>query len=119
MKGYIILGAVLISFILGYKISSWHQDSIELVAERAAIKSGESYQQDQKDLASRVITSLDEWKESNRGTNETIIREKVKPVFYNVCVSEPYVKLFNDATNNYQRQADSSGQPVKEARSIR
>lgn len=103
------------AFIFGYNVCSYKNDSVALIAQRTAERVGGQFQDKQKDIASEVITSLDDWKNSNRGMNETIIREKVKPVFYVDCVSPEYLRLFNDTTNNYQRQTGLSGKPAEKA----
>lgn len=94
----ILLG---LSFTSGVVVTNWHQDSVELAATKAAAKVSDKFQHDQKDIADDVTKSLDQWKQNNVIVQERITREKLQPVFSNVCVTDEYVRLFNKQTNTF------------------
>lgn len=100
-KYYIFAALIALSFTGGYTVASWHHDSLELVAEKAAKKSADSFQIDQGLIAGNVQKSLDDWRNNNVIYQEKIIREKLQPVFNNVCSTAEYVRLFNEQTNKH------------------
>lgn len=114
MKIQYVLIAVVVSlalaFTAGWKASSWHQDSIELTAQKAADKASKQFQTEQTNLAADVINSLDEWRKGNVQIQERVIHEKLQPVFSNVCVTDEYVRLFNEQTNRLS--SSGSGKPA-------
>ncbi len=91
---------IVVSFGAGMVVSNWHHDSLELVAQKAAKKSADSFQSDQAQIADGVQKSLDEWRQNNVIIQEKITREKLQPVFNTVCVTDDYVRLFNEQTNS-------------------
>lgn len=100
LKPYLIVVAIALSFGAGYKVSNWHEASIELVAQKAADGVAKQFQGNQKEIADNVQKSLDDWRQNNVIVQEKITREKLQPVFSNVCVTPEYVKLFNQQTNS-------------------
>ena len=113
-KVYAIIAAVAISFFSGFAVSNWHHDSVELAATNAAKQVADKFQGDQKAIATNVAESLDKWKESNVQNNETIIREKLQPIFYAKCVTDDYVGMFNKQTNTFS--TSGSGKSDSKAR---
>lgn len=102
-----IVVALVLSFGGGYTVAKWHQDSIELAAQKAADKASTKFQTEQKDIAQDVMASLDQWKNSNVQIQQKVIHEKLQPVFSNVCVSDEYVRLFNQQTNSLSKKTDA------------
>lgn len=99
---YLIFAAVIaLSFIGGYTVANWHNDSLDLVAEKAAKKTSDNFQVNQTQIADNVQKSLDDWRKSNVIVQEKITREKLQPVFTNVCSTDEYVRLFNEQTNKF------------------
>lgn len=107
LKVYAIIAALAISFFSGFTVSNWHHDSLDLAATNAAQKVADKFQTDQKAVADNVVTSLDKWKQTNVQHNETIIREKLQPVFYAKCVTDDYVRMFNQQTNTFSTSGSS------------
>lgn len=99
-KYYIFAALIAISFGAGYKVANWHTDSLELVAEKAAKQTADKFQVDQSQIADNVQKSLDDWRKKNVIVQEKITREKLQPVFNNVCSTDEYVRLFNEQTNS-------------------
>lgn len=112
-KYYIFAALIVISFIGGYTVSNWHHDSIDLVAEKAAKKASDQFQVDQTQIADNVQKSLDDWRKSNVIVQEKITREKLQPVFSNVCVTDDYIGMFNEQTNKFS--SSGSGKPAAKA----
>lgn len=100
-KYYIFAILIAISFGGGYMVSNWHHDSLELVAQNAAKKVSDKFQDNQAQIADNVQKSLDDWRKNNVIVNEKITREKLQPVFNNVCSTDEYVRLFNEQTNKF------------------
>ncbi|WNA13750.1 putative spanin [Erwinia phage FIfi106] len=113
MKNYVLIALLVVSFLAGYKASNWHQSALELVAEKAATKAGGQFQNDQKEIATNVVNSLDQWKQNNQSFNERVTHEKIiQPVFLNKCVSDDYRIMFNEATANFAAKASGSSKPT-------
>ncbi|QFP93883.1 hypothetical protein [Pectobacterium phage Wc4-1] len=108
-----VIIALIVAFCAGVKVANWHNDSVELSAQKAAEKVAEKFQVDQKAIATNVSTSLSEWRQSNVIVQEKIVREKLQPVFSNECLSPEYQRLFNEQTNS--RAASGSGKPTAKA----
>lgn len=109
-KYYIFAFLIAIAFGGGYMVSNWHHDSLELVAQNAAKQTADKFQVDQTQIADNVQKSLDDWRKSNVIVNEKITREKLQPVFNNVCSTDEYVRLFNEQTNKFS--TGNSGKPA-------
>lgn len=114
LKLVAILVALVLSFSGGYTVANWHQDSIELAAEKAAQKSADKFSQEQSDISAGVIASLDQWKNSNVKIQREIIREKLQPVFSNQCITDDYKRMFNEQTNSLSK--DSTTKPAAKTR---
>lgn len=91
---------IAVSFGAGMLVSNWHHDSIELVAQKAAKKSADNFQVEQSQIADGVQKSLDEWRQNNVIIQEKITREKLQPVFSTVCVTDDYIRMFNEQTKS-------------------
>lgn len=116
MKNYVLTALLVVAFLAGYKASNWHQSSLELVAQKAATKAGGEFQSDQKQIASNVIASLDDWKQNNQSFNERVTHEKIiQPVFLNKCVSDDYRIMFNEATANFAAKASGASKSSSKA----
>ena len=62
-----------------------HQQELEVERNKAA-----------DEVAMRVLNGLSDWKKNTETVYKEMHYEKTKPVFYNVCASDEYVKLFNE-----------------------
>lgn len=106
-----VVVAVVISFGSGITVANWHHDSVELVAQKAADKVADKFSGDQQSIADGVIKSLDSWKENNVQIKESIIREKLQPIFTTQCVTDDYVRMFNEQTNGKRTGSASESAP--------
>lgn len=113
-KYYLCAALIAIAFGAGVVVSNWHHDSLELVAQKAAKQSADSFQVDQTQIADDVQKSLNEWRQNNVIVQEKITREKLQPVFSTVCVTDDYVRLFNEQTNS--KSSSRTVEPSSKAR---
>ncbi|MDU7134765.1 MAG: hypothetical protein E6325_25720 [Enterobacteriaceae bacterium] len=104
------LTVVAVAFVWGWLTADWRRDSLELsittAATAAANKTRATTQTIASDSARRLETKLEAL--ANAQPRE-IRTEMVKPVFTNVCVSDEFVRLFNEAADNAGRTL--SGKP--------
>lgn len=95
-----------LAFVAGWKVCDWQRDSVDLAVRKAATATGKELQTIAGTSARRledVMTAL------KAGQPKEIRYEIVKPVFTNVCVSDEFVRLYNDAAGNAERAL--SGKP--------
>ncbi|EBE5441187.1 hypothetical protein CPJ90_24050 [Salmonella enterica] len=89
------LMTVVLAFWAGWKAANWQRDSIDLTISRSASVSGRK---------------LEEQLEALKNAPPREIRtEVVKPVFTNVCLSDDFVRMYNDAAASTERAL--SGKP--------
>lgn len=101
MKLVIILALGLVA---GWLIRGWYQHSLELVAERAATAAGNKLRDEIQDISGSSARELENKLEGLRDAWPAEIRtEIVKPVFTNVCVSDEFVRLYNDTAARAER----------------
>ncbi|SFC49862.1 hypothetical protein [Pragia fontium] len=93
-----LLGAVVVAFAAGWWFSLQYQDSQQLLIERAARKAAVEIQTSIAATAQVVENKLQDLRANERHTEKVIRTEVVKPVFNNVCATDDYMRLFNDAT---------------------
>ncbi|AVJ18316.1 MULTISPECIES: hypothetical protein [Serratia] len=109
-----LLAALLAAFGGGWLVAGWHQDSQQLVIERAASAGAEKsrrYTEQMAGESARLLESKLAELSANETHTERVIRtEVVKPVFSNVCATDDYVRLFNAASGRAERAL--SGEPV-------
>ncbi len=97
---------VALSFLAGWKVATWHRDSLDMVASKAATATGEKMQA----LASASGRKLEDKLDAIRNAPPREIRtEVVKPVFTSVCLSAEFVRMYNDAAA--KTAAALSGKP--------
>lgn len=89
----------LAAFVGGWVASSWHSDSLELVATKAAVNASQALSADQVRSAEKIQLQL-----SRLSANEkTIIKENVKlvdrPIYHNVCLDGDGLFNANAAKN--------------------
>lgn len=89
-----ILLLVVLAFVGGWTVAGWERDSIDLTIRNTAVATG-------KELAAISSASgrrLEEKLEAIREAQPNEIRtEVVKPVFTNVCMSDDFVRMYNEA----------------------
>ncbi|CAI2469882.1 Uncharacterised protein [Serratia ficaria] len=114
-----LLLALAAVFCSGWTAAGWYQDSQQLVIERAATAGAEQSRRYTEQMAGESARLLEEKLEALRGneirTEREIRTETVKPVFRNVCASDDFVRLFNDATDRAERAlSGKSAQPLSD-----
>lgn len=100
----IIATALLLAFGAGWTAKGWQRDSIDLVIERAATKTGKAAGEATQAVASESARALEVKLEAIRNAPPREIRtELVKPVFTHVCLSDEFVSMYNSATEKAER----------------
>ena len=108
MNRVAVLAAILcvLAFACGWKVATWHRDSIDLAISKTATATGEKL----ADVASESGRKLENQLEALKNAPPREIRtEVVKPVFTNVCLSAEFVSMYNDAAASTERAL--SGKP--------
>ena len=102
-----LVGLIGVSFSCGYKWRDYqivqerlHQEEIDKEANKAFLKG-------QTELLDKMNQSLKEFDRGNKVNEKTIIKEKTKTVFRNVCVSDDYVRMFNETSESGKSQLPS------------
>ncbi|WP_336819383.1 hypothetical protein [Cedecea sp. MMO-103] len=105
-----VAGVLLLSvlaFVAGWRVAGWQRDSVDLAIRNTAAATG-------KQLATIASTSgrqMEEKLEAIKNAQPREIRtEVVKPVFTSVCLSDDFVRMYNDAAARTERAL--SGKPV-------
>lgn len=99
-----IIFAFILTFSAGWLVKGWHQDSLELVALKTANEVNNASLKTQHDLASQSARTLENKLEELANAQPSEIRtEIIKPVFANLCVSDDFVRMYNEATDNTKR----------------
>lgn len=100
----VIFFAFILTFSAGWLVKGWHQDSLELVALKTANEVNNASLKAQHDLASQSARTLENKLEALANAQPPEIRtEIIKPVFTHVCVSDDFVRMYNDAIERTER----------------
>lgn len=101
---------VAVAFVWGWKTADWQRDSLELSISTAATTAANKTRATTQAIASDSARSLEiKLGELANAPPREIRTEMVKPVFTNVCVSDDFVRMFNDAAASAERAL--SGKP--------
>ncbi|MBY5261257.1 hypothetical protein FP366_17600 [Enterobacter hormaechei] len=96
----VIIVLLALSFLLGWKVALWQRDSIDLTIRNTAAATGRQL----ADAASASGRKLEEQLEALKNAPPREIRtEVVKPVFTNVCMSDDFVRMYNEAAAGTER----------------
>lgn len=96
--------AFIFTFGAGWLVKGWHQDSLELVALKTANEVNNASLQAQQNLASQSARTLENKLEALANAQPPEIRtEIIKPVFTNLCVSDDFVRMYNEAIDSAER----------------
>ncbi|MBE5254172.1 hypothetical protein [Mixta mediterraneensis] len=88
----------------GWMAAEWRRDSVELVTERAAGLAADKARSELQGVASESARALEVKLEELKGAIPDGLRtEVVKPVFTNVCVSDDFVRMYNEASEKAER----------------
>lgn len=99
--GFIIFSALV--FFGGMKFNEYQTDSNNLDKEKHQQELEIERNKAADDVAMRVLNGLSDWKKNTETVYKEMHYEKTKPVFYNVCASDEYVKLFNTRQEEAKR----------------
>ncbi|MDF7391234.1 hypothetical protein NFG39_02350 [Proteus mirabilis] len=103
-KATAIFFAFILTFSAGWLVKGWHQDSLELVALKTANEVNNASLKAQHDLASQSARTLENKLEALANAQPPEIRtEIIKPVFTHVCVSDDFIRMYNEAINSAER----------------
>lgn len=92
------------AFVWGWLTADWRRDSLELSISTAATAAANKTRATTQAIASDSARSLETKLEGLASAQPREIRtEIVKPVFTNVCVSDEFVSMFNDAAASAER----------------
>lgn len=96
--------AFILAFSAGWLVKGWYQDSLELVALKTANEVNNASLKAQQDLASQSARTLENKLEELANVQPPEIRtEIIKPVFTNLCVSDDFVRMYNEAIDSAER----------------
>ncbi|MDK7000963.1 hypothetical protein [Proteus mirabilis] len=99
-----IFFAFIMAFSAGWLVKGWYQDSLELVALKTANEVNNASLKAQQDLASQSARTLENKLEELANVQPPEIRtEIIKPVFTNLCVSDDFVRMYNEAIDSAER----------------
>ncbi|AWR58120.1 hypothetical protein CLH65_01645 [Proteus mirabilis] len=99
-----IFFAFILAFSAGWLVKGWYQDSLELVALKTANEVNNASLKAQQDLASQSARTLENKLEELANVQPPEIRtEIIKPVFTNLCVSDDFVGMYNEAIDSAER----------------
>lgn len=106
---YVLNALYVVAFLAGWLANSWHSDSVELVATKAAQAAAQDFQGVQLKQAEILQNTLSRLKANEK----TIIRENVKlvdrPVYHNICL---------DSDGLYNANAAKNGTPGKSSAGV-
>lgn len=98
MAGVLLL--VALAFASGWTVAGWQRDSIDLTIRDTAAATGKEL----AGIASSSSRRLEEKLEAIKEVQPREIRtEVVKPVFTNVCMSDDFVRMYNEAAAGTER----------------
>ena len=96
----VVIVPLALSFLLGWKVAFWQRDSIDLTIRNTAAATGKEL----ADISSSSGRRLEEKLEALKEAQPREIRtEVVKPVFTNVCMSDDFVRMYNEAAAGTER----------------
>lgn len=98
VAGILLLEAL--AFACGWTVAGWQRDSVDLTIQNTATATG-------KELAGIASASGRQLEEKLTALKEAqpreIRTEVVKPVFTNVCMSDDFVRMYNEAAAGTER----------------
>ncbi|VUF53230.1 Rz-like spanin [Escherichia phage ESSI2_ev239] len=95
-----------LAFIAGWKTAGWKRDSVDLTVSKAVTATGEQL----AEIAGSSGRRLEDKLEALKNAPPREIRtEVVRPVFTNKCLSDDFVRMYNDAVTSTERTL--SGKP--------
>ena len=98
------LWALIIGLAAGWFCRGWEQDSVQLAINTAAQKTGEKLRDELVVIAADSSRQLETKIEGLKNAQPNEIRSEIyKPVFTNVCVSDDFVRMYNDAASAAER----------------
>lgn len=98
VAGIVLLAAL--AFACGWTVAGWQRDSIDLAIRESATATGKEL----AGIASASGRRLEEKLEAMKEAQPREIRtEVVKPVFTNVCMSDDFVRMYNEAAAGTER----------------
>lgn len=96
--GILLLAAL--AFASGWTVAGWQRDSLDLTIRNTAAATGRQL----ADAASASGRKLEVQLEALKNAPPREIRtEVVKPVFTNVCMSDDFVRMYNEAAAGTER----------------
>jgi hypothetical protein len=96
----VIIVPLALSFLLGWKVALWQRDSIDLTIRNTAAATGKELADITRSSGRRLEEKLQALKEAQPREIRT---EVVKPVFTSVCMSDDFVRMYNEATAGTER----------------
>ena len=98
------LWALIIGLAAGWFCRGWERDSVQLAINTAAQKTGEQVRDELVIIAADSARQLEAKIEGLKNAQPNEIRSEIyKPVFTNVCVSDDFVRMYNDAASAAER----------------
>lgn len=106
-----VLLALVIGLCAGWFARGWYQDSLQLTIEKTTKVASEQFRDDLVAVSADSAWQLEQKLEGLKNATPVEIRtEIVKPVFTNVCVTDDFVRMYNNAASAAERAL--SGKPA-------
>lgn len=106
---YLVVATLALGTLLGWKTCSWHYDSIQLTAQKAAAEAQSKAQGREADIAAMVEEKLNNRSVQERVIERGVIREVQKPVYRRVCLEPDAIRLLNSAASGSTPAGYSTG----------
>lgn len=91
----------------GYSYRDYQVAEAELSNEKLISVAKDAYQEGLVTLSTNYKNDLKDVLAKNKDTKEVLTYEKTKPEFYNVCVTDNYVRVFNEQSEQYIQKLPS------------
>lgn len=102
-----IILSVFLVFGAGWLVGDWYHDSVQLTVERLANEitrqQAEQFKKISADSSRQLEDKLTELKANEKHTEKIYRTEVIKPVFNNICISDEFIRMFNESSDNAAR----------------
>lgn len=88
-----------VCFFAGWQVNGWVHESDELDRQTQEDKINLERNKAANAVATQVLNGLSEWKQNTETVVKEMHYETTKPIFYNVCATDEYVRMFNEVQN--------------------
>lgn len=99
---------IFLAFVVGAFFAGMRYENISMTKDQLNQDKIVSQLQDKQDkavneVANRVLNGLSEWEKNKEVVLKEMHYETTKPVFYNVCSTDEYVRMFNQVQDSTRK----------------